>query len=331
MRGHSTKSSSPSSEEASAQAEAAAADSASRCAGQIQDAPGSGGADGEFHVRVFNMLLRYETLFILDQGTQGALPQRVFNLLNERFDIAHECFASPLNVSYSSVTFNSLFVDCDQYFGGQGSFFRAIPHGGCFEANPPFDRQSVHATYQQINDVLNINSKRAEKIRTAGSQAASADEDALLYVVVAPRSVSEGGTYPEVEKRWVLRTLTLWPHHHVFTRGFQHRNDMEWVSPNRTYVSFLGNESAARRWASQLTEEGDESLRRAFAQHGSEDKAVLFLGGGGGGGREGGPSSSQQIPQKASYAAQHHQVRMMSQTRKTRAHKQINIYRCQAI
>lgn len=57
------------------------------------------------------MLLRYETLFFLDQGTQGALPHRAFTHLQKTFGVTHECFASPLNVSFTSQTFNSLFVD----------------------------------------------------------------------------------------------------------------------------------------------------------------------------------------------------------------------------
>ena len=34
-----------------------------------------------FHLRLFSMLLRYESLFFLDQGTQGALPNRAFQHL----------------------------------------------------------------------------------------------------------------------------------------------------------------------------------------------------------------------------------------------------------
>ena len=54
-----------------------------------------------FHLRLFSMLLRYETLFFLDQGTQGALPHRAFTHLQKTFGVTHECFASPLNVSVS--------------------------------------------------------------------------------------------------------------------------------------------------------------------------------------------------------------------------------------
>ena len=41
----------------------------------------TGAAIELFHLRLFSMLLRYETLFFLDQGTQGALPNRAFEYL----------------------------------------------------------------------------------------------------------------------------------------------------------------------------------------------------------------------------------------------------------
>ena len=63
---------------------------------------GPGGAsEADFHLRLFNMLLRYETLFFLDQGTQGALPPRVFQLLQTHFGIEHECFASQATTTLS--------------------------------------------------------------------------------------------------------------------------------------------------------------------------------------------------------------------------------------
>ena len=58
---------------------------------------------------------RYETLFALDQGSQGALSGWVFSFLHESFDVLHECFASSLNVwGTPQQTFNSLFVDVDR-------------------------------------------------------------------------------------------------------------------------------------------------------------------------------------------------------------------------
>ena len=55
----------------------------------------------------------------------------------EKFNIAHECFASPLNVSLTSSSFNSLFYDVDKHFGSQGSFFTSAPLTGACTINRP--------------------------------------------------------------------------------------------------------------------------------------------------------------------------------------------------
>lgn len=98
------------------------------------------------------MQLRYETLASFDQGSQGACPGRFFEFLREVYHIQHECFASSLNISNSNgpdQTFNSLFHDVDKYFGAQtGSFFQFFPESGAYEANPPFDEESVNATFR---------------------------------------------------------------------------------------------------------------------------------------------------------------------------------------
>jgi|EP01046_Picozoa_sp_COSAG06_P026328 hypothetical protein len=53
----------------------------------------AGGVTTElFHLRLFSMLLRYETLFFLDQGTQGALPTRAFRHLQEAFGAQNGTF-----------------------------------------------------------------------------------------------------------------------------------------------------------------------------------------------------------------------------------------------
>ena len=76
---------------------------------------------------------------------------------------------------------------------------------------------------------------------------ATRDDDVLLYVVVAPRSIDfkqDVGFNPA----FILRKLHLDPHRHCFTRGFQHRNHEYWVCPNSTWVTFLGNQAARVRW-----------------------------------------------------------------------------------
>lgn len=53
-----------------------------------------------FHLRVFNLLARYDALG--GPGYQAAIPKSVFNLLKERLGVSHECFASPLNRTLDS-------------------------------------------------------------------------------------------------------------------------------------------------------------------------------------------------------------------------------------
>jgi hypothetical protein len=199
---------------------------------------------GAFYVRLFNMLLRYETLFVQDQGTQGALPPPVFQLLQSQYGVEHECYASPLNVSYTSNPFNSLFEDTDCFFGSQGSFFSSLPRTGCFEVNPPFDKTSVQATYRHIAAVIANAAATAE----SGDQAAGGTPGAavaagrgrpLLFVVVAPRSVDAYHHDPTVRPESVLAKVKLEPHTHVFTKGFQHRNTDWWICPNPTWITFV--------------------------------------------------------------------------------------------
>ena len=87
----------------------------------------------------------------------------------------------------------------------------------------------------------------AEIAPVAAEDTAARDDDVLLYVVVAPRSIDlkqDIGFNPA----FILGKLHLDPHHHVFTRGFQHRNHEYWVCPNSTWVTFLGNQAAKVRW-----------------------------------------------------------------------------------
>ena len=51
----------------------------------------------QFNTRVYDVLLRYETLAQFDQGTQGTLPGPAFECLRDDWGVGHECFASPLN------------------------------------------------------------------------------------------------------------------------------------------------------------------------------------------------------------------------------------------
>ena len=188
-------------------------------------------AGDQFLTRAYNCVLRYETLAKFDQGTQGSVPERVFQVLRSEFGVHHECFASPLNCTMES--FNSVFPDVDRFFGSQGSFFDYWPDTGAFEANPPFDEGSVAQCFHHINAIL----KRAED---------AADGDLpLLFVTVTP-------FVPEhiLTRRFVLNTLKLAPNNHAYTLGFNHRksHEGEWCPNAETCVCFVGNSAAAAQW-----------------------------------------------------------------------------------
>ena len=205
----------------------------------------------QFRTRVYNCLLRYETLSKFDQGTQGSLPDRVFEVLTESFGVTHECFASPLNVTMRS--FNSVFPDVDKYFGSQGSFFDFWPDTGAFEANPPFDEGSVAAMFQHINAVL----LKAEENLRGGEE----EQLPLLFVTVTPFVPQDGQCRPE--DRFILRQLTLPAKTHVYTMGMRHRKADEWQCPSDTVVWFVGNQAAAKQWP--VTEDNLRQLKAAWA------------------------------------------------------------------
>ena len=204
----------------------------------------------QFRTRVYNCLLRYETLAKFDQGTQGSLPERVFDVLSDSFGVTHECFASPLNVTMRS--FNSVFPDVDKFFGSQGSFFDFWPDTGAFEANPPFDEGSVAAMFQHINAVL---------LKAEEDKGRDEEQLPLLYVTVTPFVPQDGQCRPE--DRFMLHQLRLPARTHVYTMGMRHRKADEWQCPSETCVCFVGNRAAARQWA--VTEDKLRQLQAAWA------------------------------------------------------------------
>ncbi|CAK0891704.1 unnamed protein product [Prorocentrum cordatum] len=102
---------------------------------------------------VWRALARYQgTVFGASgegAGWQLASPTLAMRGLEDEFQCAHECFASPFNCHFGS--FCSLFPDTDWWFGSCGNFFspdlrclvRAsrvfAPTEGSFEAGPPYE------------------------------------------------------------------------------------------------------------------------------------------------------------------------------------------------
>jgi phosphorylated CTD-interacting factor 1 len=101
---------------AAAAAEAADAEAAAAAA---EDAAGAA-VRAAFHARLFALLLRYKSL--QGHGFQAAIGPPVFRLLRRALGVGYECFASPLNASFSGCA--SAFPDVDGPFGSSGSFFK---------------------------------------------------------------------------------------------------------------------------------------------------------------------------------------------------------------
>jgi len=66
--------------------------------------------------------------------------------------VAVECFASPLNARFER--FCSAFADVDAPFGSLGSFFDFTPTEGSYEANPPFEPQTMLAAVTRAEALL---------------------------------------------------------------------------------------------------------------------------------------------------------------------------------
>ena len=85
-------------------------------------------------------------------GLHAALPHKAFDLLERRFHVTFECFASPFNCYFSQ--YCSAFPDIDCYFGSRGSFFDFKPKSGSFQANPPFSEEVMLAMANHMISLL---------------------------------------------------------------------------------------------------------------------------------------------------------------------------------
>ena len=210
----------------------------------------------QINTRIYNVLTRYETLSRFDQGTQGALPPAAFKVLQSEWGVNHECFASPLNCTLNS--YNSLFPDVDGCFGSLGSFFDFFPEHGAHEANPPFDVDSVNATFQHIQRVMVAARDRWEQQRI-GTHVVH-ETAALLFFVVSPFVPPA-----VVSDEFVIRQVELAAAEHSYTLGMKHRGgakDQLWQSSGKTVLSFIGNAAATVKWP--ITDAKLAMLRVAF-------------------------------------------------------------------
>jgi hypothetical protein len=182
---------------------------------------------------------------------------RIYNVL-QRYETLSRC-ASPLNCTLDS--YNSLFPDVDGVFGSLGSFFDFIPQHGAFEANPPFDTDSVIATFQHIQRVLQLAQESQERHRRIGSTEVADDGLPLLFVVVTP-------FVPDavVSDEFLIWQEKLAAHEHSYTLGMKHRGGSKgaelWECTGVTVLSFIGNRAAKVKWP--VTAAKVKKLRAAF-------------------------------------------------------------------
>ena len=127
-------------------------------------------------------------------------------MLGQRLGVGLECFASPLNTRYDR--FCSAFADVDRPFGSLGSFFDFHPSDGSFEANPPFEPQTLLAAVRHAEELL-VASERADR--------------ALSFAFVVPTWEQLPFHHQLRHSRWLRgRLLTLDAASHAFVDGAQH-------------------------------------------------------------------------------------------------------------
>lgn len=196
---------------------------------------------------IFCVLHRYEILNGASPGFQMALPEEVFDVLQNYWGVNHECFASPLNCYHPR--FCSLFKDTDNCFGSRGSFFEFNPKEGSFEANPPF-----------VEDTMTANIKHIIKLLATS-------DSPLSFVVVVPGWDDESceSYLLTTKSKFLRRQLTFQKRDHYYKNGMQHRmqgSDMYQPSTCSTFVFFLQNDAGAAKWP--ICQRGVNALRDAF-------------------------------------------------------------------
>eukprot|EP00456_Euglypha_rotunda_P014811 TRINITY_DN14700_c0_g1_i3.p1 TRINITY_DN14700_c0_g1~~TRINITY_DN14700_c0_g1_i3.p1 ORF type:complete len:258 (+),score=26.61 TRINITY_DN14700_c0_g1_i3:138-911(+) len=183
-----------------------------------------------FARRLWCMLARYDT--IGGAGYQAAIPEACFQLLQERFGVGHECFASPLNQFLPS--FGSAFPDTDHFFGSKGSFFDLRPEEGSFEANPPFLEEHMAAMAFHVLALI---------------ERAQAKGKALCFVVIWP-GWDDTPAFDILNKSPFNRKLIRFEKQdHCYKDGFQHRSAVVYRrSAAKSMVFFMQSDAACKKW-----------------------------------------------------------------------------------
>ncbi len=198
-------------------------------------------ADEQFLRTAMALCLRYDAL--AGGGFQAACPREVFQVMHQQLGVNMECFASPMNCTWSR--FASAFPDIDGHFGSSGSFFDFQPRSGSFEANPPFVPELMDAMTGHIEMLL------------AGTA------QPLSFAVVIPAWSHTDGWRQLNGSSFRRVHVLLSQREHGYTEGSQQwRKGKFRISTCDTSVFVLQNAAGMSKWPIPPTFEAD--IRAAF-------------------------------------------------------------------
>jgi len=215
------------------------------CSTTESDSDASEGPLGEFHTRLFTLLLRYKSL--QGHGFQAALGPKVWECLQSSIGVSFECFASPLNCYLPH--YGSGFSDVDGPFGSSGSFYDLKFGQGSFACNPPFVTPLMDASADHILSLL----KAAEHKKLP-----------LSFAVFVPGWKEGRGYRAMCASSMLRRQVHIDASDHGFCDGASHqRKDPFRASPYATTCFILQTTRASTKWPANDSFEKD--LRKAMA------------------------------------------------------------------
>ncbi len=183
---------------------------------------------------VWLLLCRYQSL--TGEGYQGAVRKDALKFLFNRYQVKHECFASPLNAYLE--TFTSAFPDTDGPFGSLGSFFNLRETlrerrqaGGSFEVNPPFVEEIMLATSLYLDMWLQ-------------------DSEPLSFFIFYPGWSDTPGFEVLKESRFLRKLKYLRKQDHTYLPGYQHLPNREGQAFTYadSFIIVLQNDAGALKW-----------------------------------------------------------------------------------
>ncbi|GMH93666.1 hypothetical protein TL16_g12693 [Triparma laevis f. inornata] len=201
------------------------------------------------HVRMFNLLGRYDLLGFLRPGYQASITSNLMIVLQEELSVGCECFASPLNRQLGR--YCSMWGDTDYWFGSWGSFWGLEPEEGSYEVNPPFDPFTITQAFIKI----------LQELQTATVP--------LSFTIVVPwlkdTSAIVNGNDDEVGaefKTFVRRCLKV--EDAKFCLGMQHKDGGHFKAQGPTMVCVAQNDLGAAKWP--LKDLGAKKIVDAFGK-----------------------------------------------------------------